>query len=124
VSVARTLEPRRVLVKATNWLGDVVMSLPALRAVRRAYPSASLAVLVKQELAGLYAGFDWVQDVIGYRVRGGLAGIADRRALIADVRAAGFDLAILFPKSFESALWVAAAGVPRRAGLVTQARVR
>jgi len=114
--------PRRVLVKATNWLGDLVMSVPALRAVRRAYPSASLAVLVKRELAGFFDGFAWVDRVIDYRVRGGLAGVADRRRVIADIRAARFDLAILLPKSFEAALWAAMAGVPRRAGLVSQGR--
>jgi heptosyltransferase-2 len=42
--------PQRVLVKEVNWLGDVVMSLPALRAVRRALPQAHLAVLVKRQL--------------------------------------------------------------------------
>jgi heptosyltransferase II len=122
MSGAATVEPRRILVKATNWLGDLVISLPALRAVRRAFPRATLAVLVKEDLGGFFAGLDWVDEVLRYRLQSGLAGVGDRRRIIAEVRAARFELAIVFPKSFESALWVALAGVPRRAGLATQGR--
>ena len=58
--------PRRILVKEVNWLGDLVMSLPALRAVRRAWPIAHLAVLVKRELAGFFDGATWLDEVIPY----------------------------------------------------------
>lgn len=114
--------PAHVLVKEVNWLGDLVMTLPALRAVRRAFPQATLAVLVKQELASFFDGTRWVDEVIGYRVRRSLAGIVDRRRLVADVRRRRFDLAILFPRSFESALWTALARVPRRVGYVADRR--
>jgi lipopolysaccharide heptosyltransferase II len=112
----------RVLVKAVNWLGDLVMSLPALRAVRQAYPNAHLAVLVKSDLASFFDGAQWIDDVIPYTIRRGAGGLVDRRALVADIRARRFDLAILFPRSFEAALWVALARVPRRAGFATDAR--
>jgi len=114
--------PRRVLVKATNWLGDVVMSLPALRAVRLAFPSAFLAVLVKRELAGFFDGFGWIDRVIDYRIGSGFGGVADRGRLIAVLRAEQLDLAVLLPKSFEAALWALLAGIPRRAGWATQGR--
>ncbi|MGH7896535.1 MAG: glycosyltransferase family 9 protein, partial [Candidatus Binatia bacterium] len=112
----------RILVKEVNWLGDLVMSLPALRAVRRAYPDAELSVLVKRELASFFDGMESVNRVIPYRIRPALAGIADRWRVVQTVRAGGFDLAVLFPSSFESALWIAAAGVPARAGVVRDAR--
>ena len=57
----------RILVKATNWLGDVVMGMPALRALRRAAPDAYLAVMIRQELASLLAGARWINEVIPYR---------------------------------------------------------
>ncbi len=113
---------RRILVKAPNWLGDLVMSLPALGAVRRAFPGAELAVLVKQELAGLFDGLRWLDRVIPYRIRSGFEGVADRWRVISTIRAGGYDLAVLFPKSFQSALWVTIAGVPRRAGFAAQGR--
>ena len=117
-----TPAPNRVLVKATNWLGDVVMSLPALRAVRTAYPRAHLAVLVKQELAGFFDGSAWIDAVLPYTLRRGLQGLADRRRIVADLRARRFDLAVLFPNSFESAFWSVLARVPRRAGFARDAR--
>ncbi len=114
--------PARVLVKQVNWLGDLVMSLPALRAVRRAYPAAHLAVLVKEELASFFDGAAWLDEVIAYRVGRSLAGLADRRRAVGAIRAGRFDLAVLFPRSFESAFWAALAGVPRRVGYATDGR--
>ena len=64
--------PKRILIKAVNWLGDLVMSLPAMRAMRRAFPDALLAILVKRELAGFFDGADWIDEVIPYSVASGL----------------------------------------------------
>ncbi len=115
-------QARRVLVKEPNWLGDLVISLPALRGVRRAYPEAHLAVLVKQELAGFFEGVEGIDEVIPYRISPGIRGMADRWRVIAAVHSRAFDLAVLFPRSFEAALWMAAARVPRRAGEAAQGR--
>jgi len=114
--------PRRVLIKAVNWLGDVVMSLPAMRAVRRAFPDAHTAVLIKQELASFFDGETWLDEVIPYQVASGIAGLNDRRKIVSEIRTRHFDLAVLMPNSFESALWITAAGIPRRAGFAVDAR--
>ena len=114
--------PRRVLVKEPNWLGDLVISLPALRAVRHAYPEAHLAVLVKRELAGFFEGVEGVDEVVAYDIAAGIRGVADRWRVIRSVRARGFDLAVVFPRSFQAALWMATAGVRRRAGAAAQGR--
>lgn len=117
-----TVEAQRVLVKEVNWLGDIVMSLPALRAVRQAYPRAKLTVLIKKELAGFFDGAGWIDEVLPYSLRKGLKGLADRRRIVAEIRARKFDLAVLFPNSFDAALWPALARVPRRAGFARDAR--
>jgi lipopolysaccharide heptosyltransferase II len=114
--------PKRILVKAVNWLGDLVMSLPALRAVRHAFPDAFLAVLVKQELAGFFDGISETDEVMPYSVRHGLGGLNDRRRIVGAIGAGCFDLGVLMPNSLESALWVAAGGVARRAGFIAQWR--
>jgi len=114
--------PRRILVKEVNWLGDLVMSLPALRAIRRAWPDAHLAVLVKRELASFFDGAAWLDEVIPYTVGRGLSGFLDRRRIVGEIRSRKFDLGVLFPNSFESALWLAMAGIKRRAGFVGDAR--
>lgn len=114
--------PARILVKEVNWLGDLVMSLPALRAIRRTYPGAHLAVLVKRELASFFDGARWIDEVIPYAVGRGLSGFFDRRRIVGEIRSRQFDLGVLFPNSFESALWLTMAGVRRRAGFIADAR--
>ena len=61
-----------MLVKEVNWLGDLAMSLPALKAVRCRFPDSHLAVLIRTELAGFFDGCDWIDEVIGYRRGRGL----------------------------------------------------
>jgi heptosyltransferase II len=112
----------RVLVKEVNWLGDLVISLPALRAIRAAFATSTLTVLVKKELAGFFDGMTWIDEVMPYSVARGVRGIGNRLSIVNRIRARHFDLAILFPNSFESALWAAAGGARRRAGFVTDHR--
>jgi heptosyltransferase-2 len=114
--------PKRILIKAVNWLGDIVMSLPAMRALRGAYPDAHLAILIKRELASFFDGANWIDEVLPYSVASGLTGLNDRRKIVGELRSRHFDLAVLMPNSFESALWVTAAGVPRRSGYAVDAR--
>jgi heptosyltransferase II len=112
----------RVLVKEVNWLGDLVISLPALRAIRAAFATSTLTVLVKKELAAFFDGMTWIDEVMPYTVARGLRGVADRVSIINRIRACRFDLAILFPNSFEAALWATAGGARRRAGFLTDHR--
>jgi heptosyltransferase-2 len=108
--------PHRIVVKAVNWLGDLVMSGPALHAIHDTFPGAHLAVLVRRELASFYDGAMWVDEVIPYGLRTGVAGLFDQLAVVRRIRAGHFDLAVVLPNSFRSALWMSLAGVQRRAG--------
>jgi len=114
--------PQRIVVKEVNWLGDLVMSLPALRAIRRFFPRARISVVTKSALASFFDGVEWIDEVIPYSVHRGIRGLDDRRALVNAIRSRGFDLAVLFPNSFESALWVWMARIPRRAGYIRDFR--
>jgi heptosyltransferase-2 len=108
--------PHRIIVKAVNWLGDLVMSGPALHAIHDTFPGAHLSVLVRRELASFFDGAMWIDQVIPYRLRGGAAGLLDQLSIVRRIRAGHFDLAVVFPNSFQSAMWMVAAGVQRRAG--------
>jgi heptosyltransferase-2 len=112
----------RVLVKEVNWLGDLVISLPALRSIRAAFATSTLTVMVKRELASFFDGMTWVDEVMPYTVGRGLRGIRDRMKIVGKIRERHFDLAILFPNSFESALWATLGGARRRAGFHTDHR--
>jgi len=98
----------RVAVRATNWLGDAVMSLPALRAVRDIFPHAHLAVVARPAVAGIYARESSVDEVVVYS--GGRSDCATQ------LRSKHFDAAILFQNAFDAALLTWLAGIPERIG--------
>jgi heptosyltransferase-2 len=105
-------DPSRVVVRAPNWVGDVVLSLPALRDLRRRFPAARLEVLARPWVAELYGAVAGVDAVV------------ESRGLAADVEAlrGRFDLGVLLPNSFASALTLWRAGIPERWGYATDAR--
>ena len=108
----------RVLVHAPNWLGDMVMALPAIASIRRHFPSDTLAVAAPAPLAPLFSAVPGVDLVVP--LEGAGAGGKSRRWVWraqARVMASGrFDVVILLPNSFHAA-WVAKrAGVPERWG--------
>ncbi len=96
------------MVRATNWVGDAVMSLPAIRAVRERFPRAHLAVLARPWVADLYARETSIDGVITY---GGKV-----RETAARLHAERFDCAILLQNAFEAALIAWLARIPVRVG--------
>ncbi len=103
----------RVLVRATNWLGDAVMSLPAIRAIRGVFPHAHLAVLARPSVADLYARETAIDRVIAYPA---MKGLSARREFAARLRAQRFDGAILLQNAFDAALMMWLADIPERIG--------
>lgn len=104
--------PMRIVVRAPNWLGDVILSLPAVRDIRRANPGARIHVLARPSVAALYEA---VPEVDGVLVAKGL--FAEMRAM-----GRGFDLAILLTNSIGTALAATVGGVPERWGYSTEGR--
>ncbi|MEI6083348.1 MAG: lipopolysaccharide heptosyltransferase II [Verrucomicrobiota bacterium] len=90
---------KRILIRATNWIGDTVMSLPAVQRLREHEPTAHIAIACPEKLAGLWQHNPHINEVI--------TGLLPRRQ---------FDLAIIFPNSFRSAWECYTAGIPRRVG--------
>jgi len=99
------------LIVGVNWLGDSLMTMPAIQAWRRAHPAARLVMLVKTKLKALWTLHPAVDEVWALPPGG--------RALAAMVRAARaeeFETAFVLPHSFRSALVPFLARVPRRIG--------
>jgi heptosyltransferase-2 len=107
-----TTAPDRVLVRAPNWVGDVVLSLPAVRDLRRNFPGARMSVLARPWVADLYRAVREVDEVLESQ---GTGKDVDR------LRGA-FDLGVLLPNSFGAALSFWIAGVPERVGYATDGR--
>jgi heptosyltransferase-2 len=102
------VEFSNILIRATNWVGDAVMCLPALRTIRDRFPQARIAILAKPAVADLYARESCADEVIRYNTKPG--------AIARELRVRGFDCAILLQNAFEAA-WIAwLARIPNRIG--------
>jgi heptosyltransferase-2 len=104
---------QRLGVRAPNWLGDAIMALPAIAAVRRHFSDASLIVAGPGPLAPL---FDSVPGVDG------VCPLSRGAAAVADLRAARLDAILLLPNSFRAAHQAWRAGVAQRWGYGTDLR--
>lgn len=102
----------RIVVRAPNWIGDVVLSLGAVRDLRRNFPAARIEMLARPWVADLYGA---VTEVDAVRPSAGTG--ADARSL-----RGAFDAAVLLPNSFAAAFAVWRAGIPHRWGYATDGR--
>jgi heptosyltransferase II len=113
---------QRILVLAPNWLGDAVMSLPALADLRRHFNGALFTVAARSAVAPLYSLVPGVDEVVSLQWRGKLTGRRTLRADVERLRSTAARTAILFPNSFASAWLVRAAGIGERWGFARDLR--
>jgi heptosyltransferase-2 len=111
------VDPQRILVVQPSWVGDAVLASPTLRALRQLYPEAHIACLLRRYVKPIFMGMPWWDRLITYRTgktkakaHKGLFDLAGR------VRAGNFDLAVLLPNSFKSALICKMARIKRIVG--------
>src|SRR5262249_17055494 len=110
----------RIAIFLPNWIGDVVMSTPAIRAVREPFPSSELFAVCKPYVADVLAGSPWFARTI----------FADKRgpreqqlfAVARTLRGMKIDAALLFPNSFRAALIAYLGGAKRIVGFSRYAR--
>jgi len=113
---------RNILIRGTNWIGDVVMTLPAITAVREAYPEARISILVKPWVADLLRISPDVDEVIVYERPGVHEGIGGLFRLVRELKTKKFDMAILLQNAIEAAIIAWLARIPVRAGYNTDGR--
>ena len=112
----------KVLVRATNWVGDAVMSIPALRAIRGRWPAAEIAILARPWVADLYRGQGYADRILVYDNKREHKGFWGRERLARTLRKEKFDVAMLFQNAFDAA-WIAwRAGIPERIGYARDGR--
>jgi heptosyltransferase-2 len=109
---------RRVVVRGTNWVGDSVMSVPALRALRRVLPDAEITLVCRPNANGLFGDADFIDQVLVYERRNVFSALSQVR----EWRKRDFDLALLFQNAFEAALIPFLSGIPFRLGYATESR--
>ncbi len=102
--------PRRLLVRGVNWLGDAVMTTPALLRLREALPDTRITLLTHEKLADLWTHHPAVDSVLTFTAKDSVLAVARK------LRAESFDAALLLPNSARVALEAAAARIPHRIG--------
>lgn len=111
---------KRIIVRGTNWVGDAMMTLPALRELRRLFPEAHITLATRSWAKGLFMGAEFVDELHIQDGRGLSSFFRQVRAW----RKGQFDLAVLLTNSFESALVAALARIPIRIGYAADGRAR
>ena len=112
----------KILIRTTNWVGDAVMSLPAIRAVCGRFPEAQMTVLARPWVADLYARETAINRVIPYSAVSGFRDLPSKLGAARALRMEKFDCAILFQNAFEAAAIARLAGIPRRIGYARDGR--
>lgn len=112
----------RILVRSTNWIGDAVMTTPALRAIRESFPGARVTVLANALVAPLFAVHEAVDEVVVYDRKGAHGGLRGKLRLAKELKARDFDLAILLQNAVDAALIAWLARIPQRMGYRTDGR--
>ncbi len=113
--------PTRIVVRGVNWVGDTIMTLPAIRALRSIFPSAHIAFWVPEGLESLLRMTGIPDEIISFGK--GQGGAFKRSFLMKSRLARGrFDLAVLFQNAFESAFTAWMAGIKLREGFSTDLR--
>jgi heptosyltransferase-2 len=113
------MEIKKILIRGPNWVGDSVLAIPAMKAIRAHFNDAEITLLVRPWVAGLFTTAPFV-DKVWTEARP--AGVLDWSRITGEIRERHFDLAVLFPNSFESALMMFLGRVPVRLGYATDNR--
>ena len=109
---------KRVVVRGTNWVGDSVMTIPALRALRKVLPGAEITLVLRPGAQGLFTDAEFIDNLLVYDRRNAFSALNQVRQW----RKRSFDLAISFQNAFEAALIPLLAGIPFRLGYATEGR--
>lgn len=115
-------EPHKILVRVTNWIGDAVISLPALEALRSRFPRAEIVTVAKPWVAAIYDRHPAINRQIVYDPAGEHRGPRGFSKLVRQIRGESFDTAILLQNAFQAAWMAWRARIPVRIGYACQGR--
>ena len=110
-------QPKKIVVRVCNWIGDVVMNLPALEVLRAHYPNAEIAAVARPWVRSLLdLRRDLVDRCIDFDDRGKHRGTLGFLRFCRSLRDEGFEAAFVFTNHLKGALMMRLAGVPIRVG--------
>lgn len=110
----------KIVVRGANWIGDSVMTVPALRALRTLFPNDEITLHTRSWAEGIFRDADFVDDILTYeRPESSYAEVVGQARVLREHK---FDVAVIFPNSFASALTARFAQIPRRFGFSKEGR--
>jgi len=112
----------RILIVEVNWLGDVLFSTPAIKALRRKFPDSFIACMVVPRVKEVLQGNPDINEIIINDEDGIHKGFSGKLNLAQELKARNFDLAVLFHRSFGRTVITWQAGIRRRLGYSTWKR--
>jgi heptosyltransferase II len=107
---------QRLLIRGTNWVGDAIMSVPALKTVRRLFPNAHISLLVRPWVRDVYSAVDFIDEILIYHKPGRHGSWNGMRHLAIELRRGAFELTILMQNAIEAAMIAFWAHIPVRIG--------
>jgi heptosyltransferase-2 len=111
---------QKILIRGVNWIGDAVLTIPAIHAVRKTFPDAHISLLVRPWVADIFKASPDIDEIILYEDR--YKGITGKLRLAKALKAENFSIAILLQNAFDAALITWLAGIPERIGYDTDFR--
>jgi heptosyltransferase II len=112
----------KILIRATNWVGDAIMALPSLRAVRSKFPDSPISILARPDVASIYRDQEICDELIAYDPMGEHRGGRGRQRLLSALSSRQFDIALLLQNAFEAAWLAWRARIPNRIGYARDGR--
>jgi len=113
---------RRILVRGVNWVGDTILTYPAVQQLKTLFPQSHLAILVSSSLVDLWKTFPYVNEIIPFQKKKGIASFWEDLNISESLKERNFDLAVIFPRSFRSAFQIYLARIPTRIGYQDEGR--
>ena len=114
--------PEKILIRSTNWIGDAIMTTPAVRSIRKNFPDAEITLLALPWVADVFAASPRVDHIFVYEKNGRHQGLRGKLTLASDLRKNKYDATILLQNAFEAALITTLARIPVRGGYTTDGR--
>jgi len=96
-------EPQNIIVRMPNWIGDLVMAMPILTDLRKAYPRARITAMCRQPICELLKSNPEIDELFCFSKASGFGRHSERRNIVEKLRKGKFDLGILLTHSFSSA---------------------
>lgn len=112
----KTRDYKKILIIRLDRIGDVLLSTPAIKALRNAYPESYIAFMVRPYAKDVVKGNPYLDDVIIYDKDGSERGIIGNLKFIFELRKKRFDLAIVLHPTNRTHLITYLAGIPERVG--------